>query len=168
MELIAMGLIDNRNGNRSDIVVTLFAVLAIVMAGGISIATISTDKQADSFDKFNLGMADPVSKAETAALAGIEAARGHIECHSITESGGLPAQYYANGARFEVAWDEIDLTDSTVHIVSTGFISQNDGKIFSSIIESVHKVDFVASHERPILHDYYQKNAQPAHFNTIN
>ncbi|MCP4580460.1 MAG: hypothetical protein GY839_02500 [candidate division Zixibacteria bacterium] len=163
-----MGLFNNRHGSRSDVVVTLFALLAIVLAGGISIATISTEKQADPFGAEDLSLTDPVGKAETAALAGIDAARGHIECHGITESGGLPGQYYANGARFEVAWDKINLADSTVHIVSTGFMSQDDGKIFSSIIESVHKIDFLASHDRPVLHEYYQGNAQPTHFNSSN
>ena len=157
-----MGFGDKRSSNRSDTIVTLFALLAIFLAGGISIATISTDKQSDSLGQYNIGIDDPIGQAELAAMAGISAAKGHIECHGLTESGGLPGSYYANGARFEVAWDEIDLTDSTVYIVSKGYVSQADGQIFSSVIESVTKIDLLASHDRPILHDYYIGHSQPS------
>ena len=157
-----MGFGEKRSGNRSDTIVTLFALLAIFLAGGISIATISTDKNTDSGDHYAIGVADPIGQGELAAMAGISAAKGHIECHGITEGGGLPESYYANGARFEVAWDEINLADSTVYIVSTGYVSQADGQVFSSVIESVTKIDLLTAHEPPIMHDYYKSHSQPS------
>jgi len=148
-----------RQDNRSDIVVTLFALFALLLAGGISIATITTDKEVKSSDRTEFGLDDPLNKVEIAAKAGIDAARGHIQCHGITESGGLPSQYYANGARFEVVWDKINLLDSTVHIISTGFINHDDGQIYTSKLESILKVDLMVTHEIPILHEYYKQNS---------
>jgi len=153
-----MKFLNARQDNRSDIVVTLFALFALLLAGGISIATITTDNEVKSSAKIDLGLEDPLNKVEIAARAGIDAARGHIQCHGITKSGGLPSQYYANGARFEVAWDKIDLSDSTVHVMSTGFINHDDGQIYTSKLESVLKVDLMVSHEVPILHEYYKKS----------
>jgi hypothetical protein len=158
MEFTKMKFFSARQDNRSDIVVTLFALFALLLAGGISIATITTDKEVKSSTKIDLGLEDPINKVEMAARAGIDAARGHIQCHGITESGGLPSQYYVNGARFEVVWDKIDLTDSTVHVISTGFINHDNGQVYTSKLESVLKVDLMVSHEVPILHEYYKKN----------
>lgn len=153
-----MKFLNARQDNRSDIVVTLFALFALLLAGGISIATITTDNEVKSLNKIDLGLEDPLNKVEMAAKAGIDAARGHIQCHGITESGGLPSQYYVNGARFEVVWDKIDLSDSTVHVISTGFINHDNGQIYTSKLESVLKVDLLVSHEIPVLHEYYMKN----------
>lgn len=153
-----MAMFNKKSGNKSDLVVTLFALFSILLAGGISIATISTDQQSEPIDVIDINKQDPVIKAEQAALAGLMAARGHIECHGITEKGGLPDQYYANGARFSAVWDKINLSDSTVHIISTGYFGDSDGEVHSSKFESIIKVDLASAHNQGILSDYYRNH----------
>lgn len=153
-----MPRIIDRSKNRSDIIVTIFALFAIFLAGGISIATISTNHKTHSRHNAEITLDNPVIKAEQAALAGIQAAKGHIECHGRIQSGSLPQRFYANGSRFEVAWEDIDLRDSTVHIISTGFYELDEGKFYSSKLETVIKVKLLSSHQPPILDEYYTKN----------
>jgi hypothetical protein len=148
-----MPMIDDRSKNRSDSVVMIFALFAIFLAGGISIATITTDHNTEVAFKDN-----PISKAEQAAYAGIQAAKGHIQCHGRTQSGSLPRQFYVNGGKFEVTWENINLSDSTVHVISTGFYDVDGGKSYSSKLETVMKITLLSSHQPPILDDYYQKN----------
>ncbi len=146
--------------NRSDTVITIFALFAMLLAGGISIATINTDQQSKSPGSSMSGLADPLEMAEQAALAGLDAARGHIECHGIRARGGLPEHFYANGARYKVTWDDINLGDSTVFVVSTGLYTLGDGETCNTKLESVIKVDLMVSHEKPIFHEYYLKNSK--------
>lgn len=153
-----MPRIVDRSKNRSDTIVTIFALFAIFLAGGISIATISTDLKTHSSHNAEIMQDNPVSKAEQAAFAGIQAAKGHIECHGRIQSGSLPRQFYANGGRFEVTWEDIDLSDSTVHIISTGFYELDGGKFYSSKLETVMKVKLLSSHQPPILDKYYRRN----------
>jgi hypothetical protein len=155
-----MGVFGEKRGKTGDTVITLFAVFSIILAGGISIATITTDQNTEMGRNISIYDTDPLTQAEQAAIAGIHAVKGHIECHGITENGGLPYQYYANGARFEAVWDDIDLADSTVHIISTGY-SQNDlGEKFTTKFESIIKVDLITAHNQSILHDYYRANRE--------
>jgi hypothetical protein len=55
-------------------------------------------------------------------------------------------------------WDDINLNDSTVHIISTGYCRDNNGKEHITRLESVVKIDLLVSHHQPILHDYYNAN----------
>ena len=89
----------------------------------------------------------------------IAAARGHIECHGITESGGLKDQYYANGARFSAAWDKINLADSTVKVTVIGYCRDDSGEEYKTRFESVIKVELLKAHDRPPMHDYYKANS---------
>ena len=146
-----------RNELKGDSVLTIFALCAMLLAGGLSLATITTDFRSATGNR-NQSLNDPLTRAELAANAGISAARGHIECHGILDSGGLPEQYYANGARFKVSWDDIDLKDSTVHIVSAGFVDNAAGETYTSKLESIIKVDLLSVHDRPIFHEYYDRN----------
>jgi hypothetical protein len=150
-----MGFIDKK-GNRSDMVVTLIAIFSIIMAGGISIATITTDQNTDSAPvSLNIYDADPLARAEQAAVAGIHAAKGHIQCHGVVEKGGLPDQYYANGARFMTVWDDLNLSDSTVHVVSTGYCRDANGEEHVTKLESIMKIDLLFAHQPALLQDYY-------------
>jgi len=153
-----MAFIGNKTGNKSDMVVTLFALFSILIAGGISIATITTNNEIESEINVNIYEIDPLIRAEQAAMAGIDAAKGHIQCHGIVDPGGLPNQYYANGARFEAVWDEINLKDSTVHVVSTGFCQTEKGEEFTTKYESIIKVNLIATHDQAILQDFYKAN----------
>ncbi|OQX91531.1 MAG: hypothetical protein B6D58_07635 [candidate division Zixibacteria bacterium 4484_95] len=147
-----MPRIVDRTKNRSDSIVMIFALFAIFLAGGISIATITTGRNTEvAFDN------NPITKAEQAAYAGIQAAKGHIECHGRTQSGSLPRQFYVNGGKFEVTWENLNLSDSTVHIISTGFYDGDGGKSYSSKLETVMKVTLLSSHQPPILDDYYKR-----------
>lgn len=152
-----MARFHGRSRNQSDLIVTIFAIFAILLAGGISIATISTDQQSQPMEAVNFDKQEPIVKAEQAALAGLMAVRGHIECHGIKEKGGLPDQYYANGARFSAVWDDINLNDSTVHVISTGYFGDNDGEMHSSKFESIIKVDLASAHNEGILNNYYNR-----------
>ena len=153
-----MAFFDNRKGNRSDTVITLFALGAILLAGGISLATISTDNNSGIGQAIDIYEADPLSRAEQAAFAGISAARGHIECHGITESGGLRDQYYANGARFSAVWEEINMVDSTVKVTVIGYCQDDSGEEYKTRFESVIKVELLKAHGRPPMHEYYEAN----------
>lgn len=157
-----MATFGNGRSNRSDIIVTVFAVFAILLAGGISVATISTDRNTDTGLSNSVMDMEPLTRAEQAAVAGVSAVRGHIECHGITEGGGLPDQYYANGARFSAYWDKINLADSTVRIISTGYCLDDEGLEYTTEYESVIKVDLMALHDHPILEDYYYKDHKKA------
>ena len=163
-----MAVFGNKRGNRGDSAVTIFAIFAMLLAGGISIATISTDKNTDTGIPVNVMDIDPLARAEQAAAAGVKAVQGHIECHGITESGGLPDQYYANGARFNATWDEINLADSTVKIITKGYCVNENGMEYSTTFESVIKVNLLATHNQAILQDYYNSGYEKASANSAN
>jgi len=147
-----------RNEIKGDSVLTIFALCAMLMAGGLSLATITTDlRTANDYKDHSLN--DPLAKAELAANAGISAARGHIECHGVVEGGGLPEQYYANGARFKVDWDDLNLVDSTVHIISSGFVENDAGEMYTSTLESIIRIDLMSVHDNSVFNEYYVRNA---------
>ena len=149
---------NGKKSNRSDTIVTLIAIFSIILAGSISIATITTEQNIDNTASLNIYDADPLARAEQAAIAGIHAAKGHIQCHGLVDQGGLPDQYFANGARFMTVWDDINVNDSTVHIISTGYCRDNNGEEHITKLESVVKIDLLISHHQPILHDYYDSH----------
>ena len=150
---------NTRNTNsRSEIAVTIVAMFVLLLVGGISLTTISISQNTQTMTDTAYEPFNPVNKAEQAAMAGIKAAKGHIECHGIKKSGGLPQQYFVNGGRFEVAWDDINLVDSTVNIVSTGFYEFDSGNTYTSKLESVIDLNLLSSHNQQILSGYYNNH----------
>lgn len=142
----------NQTDTRTDTVVLIFSTLAVLIAATLSMATISTNHSDVNFDT-----QDPLEKAEAAADAGIDAARWHIECHGRTEAGGLSPKYFINGATYKVEWDDINLADSTVNVRSLGNYTRGDDKNYEILVESRIKIEFMPSHRREILEDYYSQ-----------
>ena len=142
----------NQTDTRTDTVVLIFSTLAVLIAATLSMATISTNH-----DDIAIESPDPSERAEAAANAGIEAARWHIECHGRTESGGLTPKYYINGATYTVEWDNVNLSDSTVTVRSSGDFSWGDEKHFEVDVESKIKLEFLPMHNQEILEDYYSR-----------
>ncbi len=136
--------------NKTDTVILIFSALAVLVAGTLSMATISQDRQVDPFDSAN-----PTQRAEAAAVAGLDAARWHIECHGRVSSGGLTPKYYANGGIYEVEWDDVNMTDSTVMVRSRGDFSWGDDKHYEVNLESKIKLEFLPSHNQKIMDAYY-------------
>jgi hypothetical protein len=155
-----MPIVNDSGKNRSDSFVTIFAIFAILLAGGISVGTMNSHEVIPDV------VVDPIDRAEQAAFAGIQAAKGHIECHGVKHRGALPQQYFANGGKFEVFWDEPNMNDSTVRVAATGYyeslIDPENGSshIYSSRLESVVKINLVSTHSSgpAILDHYYQRN----------
>jgi hypothetical protein len=146
-------------GNQNDRLVTIFAVFAIILAGAISFATLG------NHDLVAPVAENPEDRAADAAAAGIQAAKGHIECHSLKSGGSLPRQYFVNGGRFEVAWSAVSPIDSTVKIISTGYyelpgIADEFGaKSYCTRLETDLKVNLIATHNQTsILARYYQRH----------
>ena len=140
----------NQTDTRTDTVVLIFSTLAVLIAATLSMATISTNHHEMLAESH-----DPSERAEAAAHAGIEAARWHIECHGRTEAGGLTPKYYINGATYTVEWDRVDMADSTVKVRSFGDFSWGDDKQYEVFVESKIKLEFLPSHNREILSEYY-------------
>jgi hypothetical protein len=157
-----MPIVNESEKNRSDSFVTIFAIFAILLAAGISVGTMNSRETIPDI------VIDPVDRAEQAAFAGIQAAKGHIECHGIKHRGALPQQYFANGGKFSVAWDEPNMNDSTVHVVATGYYESlldpesGSAHIYSSRLESVVRINIVSAHSNGvgILEHYYQRSIQ--------
>ena len=143
--------------SKSDNLVTVFAIFAILLAGGISLGTMSQPEITQQ------PVADPVKLAEQAAYAGIEAARWHIECHGLKAGGALPRRFYVNGGRFEVAWDGLNQADSTVRVLSTGYYEiagdslEIENRVFCSMLETIIKIDCTAHPRSEILARHYQR-----------
>jgi hypothetical protein len=100
---------------------------------------------------------DPYAAAEIAAQAGIDAARWHIQCHGRTTRGGLGRKYFVNGATYEVRWDNVNMSDSTVAVNSAGVSSLNNGQEYRLQIESTIKLDFLPFRKNQILTEYYTR-----------
>jgi hypothetical protein len=152
-------ILNESTGKQNDRLVTVFAIFAIILAAAISFATLG-DKNIIAPSAEN-----PVDQAADAAAAGIQAAKGHIECHSLKSGGALPRQYYANGGKFEVAWGEFNPIDSTVKIISTGYYDipgmadEFGAKNYCARLETDMKVNLTATHSQtPILPIYYQRS----------
>ena len=135
--------------SRADTVVLLFSVLAVIVAGTLSMATISNNNMTESRQS-----GDPIKMADEAARAGIDAAKRHVECHGRVEAGSLSPKYHINGASYSVNWDELNLSDSTVSIRAVGIYSQND-KQYSVELDKEIKVNFQSAHRNVALEKYY-------------
>jgi hypothetical protein len=148
------------NGNgKNDTVVLVLSLVAVVMAGLLSMATISIKEKQEE----DIGSIDPFARSEVAARAGFEAARWHIECHGRIERGGLAPRYYINGAMYAVAWDDVDMVDSTVLVHSEGFVSSASGQQYRTDLDSKLKLTFLPSHKQNILGEYYSQNSHSAY-----
>lgn len=146
--------------NSGDFLLTFIAIGIILLAAGITVGKVAEDRQATVSKAFD----DPVAVAEEAAYAGIRAAKSHIECHGSKEKGALPRQFYANGGRFEVVWDNFDATDSTVHVWAFGYcdmpgIDGDNDWTYTTRLESVIKLDRINSESgKNILKEFYESN----------
>jgi len=135
--------------SRADTVVLIFSLLAVIVAGTLSMATISTNHNAENRQDGN-----PVEMADQAARAGIDAARRHVECHGRVDAGSLSPKYHINGATYSANWDTINLSDSTVIIRAIGYYSSDD-KQYSVELDKVIKVNFQSAHKNVALDKYY-------------
>ncbi|NLI16528.1 MAG: hypothetical protein GX409_09615 [candidate division Zixibacteria bacterium] len=154
-----MEILTESSAKQNDRLVTVFAVFAILIAIAISFASLG------NHDIVSPAVENPEDIAADAAAAGIQAAKGHIECHSLKSGGSLPRQYYVNGGRFEVIWGEFNPIDSTVKIRSTGYyelpgVADEFGtKSYCARLETDLKVNLIATHNQsPILARYYQRH----------
>ncbi len=128
--------------------------MAMLLAGVLSIATISTRTDKNEISKVTA----PRDLAEEAARAGLDAAKWHIECHGRTSAGSLSPHYYINGATYSISWDNLDLRDSTVHVNSMGQYTIGKNQDYRVSIESKIKIDFLPAHKNEILSEYYSRN----------
>jgi len=151
-----------RSENRGDFLLTFIAIGVILLAAGITVGKVKDDGHSAT----TVSIADPVAVAEAAAYAGIEAAKGHIQCHGSSGKGALPKQFYANGGRFEVVWDNFDAADSTVRVLAYGYCDipgaeGGNGWTYTTRLESVIKIDRTHSNDRnKILRGFYEKQYQ--------
>lgn len=150
----------SRGEIKLDSVVLIISVLAVLVAATLTMATITRNSErAEQQSAILLDSPDPMLRAEQAAEAGLDAAKWHIECHGRVEAGGLSPKYFANGATYTVAWDDVDLSDSTVVVRSTGNFSWGGKKQYQADVESKLKIDFLPSHGEEILSIYYSRNS---------
>jgi hypothetical protein len=152
---------DNRYKNET--IVTIAALFIMLLAAGVSLTTISVGNDIENNEYLLDESVDPVFEAERAALAGIKAAKGHIECHGIKARGNLPKRFYANGGSFEVAWGDINMADSTVRVMSRGYYEADDEKIYESKLESIINVKFLTAHDTQLLLNYYSHDSHYNH-----
>lgn len=148
----------DRGEIKIDSVVLIISALAVLVAATLTMATITRNSgKSGQPDKISFDSPDPMKRAEQAAKTGLDAARWHIECHGRIEAGGLSPKYFANGATYRVAWNDVDMTDSTVVVRSTGNFSWGGEKQYQVDIESRIKIEFLPSHRQEILSSYYSK-----------
>lgn len=148
----------HRGEIKIDSVVLIISALAVLVAATLTMATITRNSvKSEQPDGISFDSPDPMKRAEQAARAGLDAARWHIECHGRIEAGGLSSKYFANGATYRVAWDDVDMTDSTVIVRSAGNFSWGGEKQYHVDIESKIKIEFLPSHRQGILSSYYSK-----------
>ncbi len=131
--------------------VLVLSVLAVLVAGAISITTIS-----NSSDKnYVAGVSSPGQIADQAAMAGLEAAKWHIECHGRTTSGSIGPHFCINGALYSAEWGDMNPLDSTVVVKSTGDYEISKGQVFRAHLESKLKIEYLPPHKNMILSSYY-------------
>jgi hypothetical protein len=128
--------------------------MAMLLAGVLSIATISTKTDKNEISKMSV----PGDLADEAARAGLDAAKWHIECHGRTTAGSLSPHFYINGATYSIAWSDLNLTDSTVHVRSLGQYAIGRNQEFRVSLASKIKIDFLPAHRNKILTDYYSED----------
>ncbi len=139
------------NSGKTDLAVLVLSVLAVLVAGAISMTTISS-----SSDKnYVAGASTPAQMADEAARAGLEVAKWHIECHGRTTSGSIGPHFYINGALYSAEWGDMNPLDSTVVVRSTGDYEISTSQVFRAHIESQLKIEFLPRHKNMILNSYY-------------
>lgn len=148
----------NLEQNRSEIPIIILSIAAVLAAGVLSMATISTHKN----EKAVVRSSDPYLLADQAAKAGFETARWHIENHGRTRQGSLSSHFDINGALYAVEWDNVDLSDSTVNVRSTGEVVLENGQACEVSLESKMKIAFIPERTNTILDSYYSKNRTSA------
>ncbi|OGC90294.1 MAG: hypothetical protein A2W25_05995 [candidate division Zixibacteria bacterium RBG_16_53_22] len=138
----------------NEIPVLMLSVAALIAAVFISLFTMT------SHDRVEAAAAsrDPYQMASAAARAGVEAATWHIQCHGRVVQGGIGRKYYINGASFEASWGEVNLSDSTVTIQSSGISQLGNNQEYTLNIETRVKLQFLPVHKNEILTDYYSRS----------
>ncbi len=154
----------SRRGDvKLDSVVLITSVLAVLVAGTLTMATIARNSDdSEQRSEIFFDSPDPMMRAEQAARAGLDAAKRHIECHGRIEAGGLSPKFFANGATYTVAWDDVDMFDSTVVVRSLGEFSWGGERQYQADVESKIKIEFLPSHGQEILSAYYSRHNPPA------
>jgi hypothetical protein len=143
------------NSGRTDLPILILSVLAVAIAGGISVITMThgSDKNA----VYNQSI--PNDMADEAARAGLEAAKWNIECHGRTKSGGLGPRFHINGATYSVCWDDMNIADSTVLVHSLGDYEVGLNQNYQVFMESKIKIEFLPGCTNAILTSYYSERA---------
>jgi hypothetical protein len=136
---------------RAELPILVLSILALVIAGGMSIITVSQGSDRNEI----IGQSTPNNRADEAARAGLEAARWHIECHGRTRAGSLGPRYFVNGATYTVQWNDMNMADSTVMVRSVGDFTVRIDQSYRVILESKIKIGFLPIHKNMILSDYY-------------
>ena len=149
----------DRGEIKIDSVVLIISALAVLVAATLTMATITRNSgRFEQRSEISFDSPDPMNRAEQAARAGLDAARWHIECHGRVEAGGLSPKYFANGATYKVAWDDVDLADSTAVVRSIGSFSWGGDRQYQVDVESKIKIEFLPSHGQEILSAYYSRH----------
>ncbi len=145
-----------------DSVVLIISALAVLVAATLTMATITRNSErSEQRNEIFFDSPDPIKRAEQAARAGLDAAKWHIECHGRVKAGGLSPKYFANGATYTVAWDDVDMSDSTVVVWSIGNFSWGGSKQYQVDLESKIKIESLPSHQQEILSAYYSRHNSP-------
>jgi hypothetical protein len=145
---------DNSISGRTDLPVLVLSIIAVILAGVLSMATITSKSDKNIIYSDNI----PADMADEAARAGLGAAKWHIECHGRTVAGGLSPRFYINGAMYSVRWGDVNLNDSTVAVRSVGSIAAGPSQSYRSVLESKIKLEFMPVHKNMILTSYYSEN----------
>ena len=144
-------------GNKNDGVTLILSLVALFLAGVLSINTFSNQVT----DTSMANSSDPFDKAQAAAQAGMDIVKWEIECNGRTERGSLPPRYWVNGATYAVEWDDVNLTDSTVNVRSKGVALASGDLSYQALREAKLKLAFFPQQQNEILKDYYSKNREP-------
>lgn len=98
--------------------------------------------------------------AHGAARAGVSAALNHIQCHSYTAEGALPATSHAQGGRFRVLWRKPNLEDSTVRIISFGSCQKSGRVLAETSIDTLAHLEFFCPRQQAKMERYYSSSLE--------
>jgi hypothetical protein len=141
------------NPSQNDIPILMLSVASLLAAVLISLFTITSHSRGEA----EAASRDPYQMAESAARAGVEVAAWHIQCHGRVVRGSIGKRYHINGASFQAAWGDVNLSDSTVTIKSIGFSQIGNNQEYTLEIETRVKLDFLPLRRNEILTDYYTR-----------
>lgn len=148
-----------RDSKRADNVVLMFSVIAVLVAATLTAATITNNPDKSTIlDESTLFTPNPLKRAETAAIAAIDEAKYHIECHGRIKAGRLSPRFYVNGATYSAEWGDVNLADSTVIVKTNGEFSWGGDKHYRVEREVRIKIGFLPTHRQEILGNYYSGN----------